>query len=297
MAKNSDISIVPYRDNISIKNYYKDVRKIEVLSGDKQVELAVKAKNGDQRSFDKLVECNLRFVISIAKEYTYSNMPLEDLISEGNIGLMEAVKRFDETKGFKFISYAVWWIRQSIMKAVCDNKSNIRLPINKINIINKMARAKDSLQQELERDPTNAEIANALDDVSEKDIKNIEKSSNFEVHIQDNIKGSEDLRYEDVLAGEGLDMLENDMNYVSLKKEIEQVLSTLSEREREILKMYYGIGGNEPMTLTEIGKKLKLTNERIRQLKTVALRRLRVFSKSSQLQDFLNCEINVNRTQ
>lgn len=275
-----------YKENVAIKNYYKDVKKTTVLSGDEQIKLAVKAKAGDKLAFDKLIECNLRFVISIAKEYTSSGIPLEDLISDGNIGLMEAVHRFDETKGFKFISYAVWWVRQSIIKSINDNKSNVRLPINKINSINKITKAKERLTQTLERAPNEAEIiANA--DVSVNDVKSYIMEGNFEFHLDEPVPNSDGLRYEDMLEGTDHDDMENRLNYESLRNELQHAMRGLTDREVSIITMYYGLNDSAPMTLKEIGQTLDLTNERVRQIMKEAIKRMRVFEKSIRLKDFL----------
>ncbi len=277
---------VDYKENIAIKNYYKEVKKTDILSGDEQIELAVKAKAGDKRAFDKLVECNLRFVISIAKEYKSSGIPLEDLISEGNIGLMDAVHRFDETKGFKFISYAVWWIRQSITKSINDNKSNVRLPINKINSINKITKVKEKLSQTLERAPSDAEILENSD-VTVSDVKSYRMDGNFDLYIDSPVQNMDGLKYQDMISGSDYEDLENKINHDALRKELKSAMSNLSEREVEIITMYYGLNDSTPMTLREIGQALDLTNERVRQIMKDSIKRMRVFEKSVRLRDFL----------
>lgn len=277
---------VDYKENIAIKNYYKEVKKTGILSGDEQIELAVKAKAGDKRAFDKLVECNLRFVISIAKEYKSSGIPLEDLISEGNIGLMDAVHRFDETKGFKFISYAVWWIRQSITKSINDNKSNVRLPINKINSINKITKVKEKLSQTLERAPSDAEILENSD-VTVSDVKSYRMDGNFDLYIDSPVQNMDGLKYQDMISGSDYEDLENKINHDALRKELKSAMSNLSEREVEIITMYYGLNDSTPMTLREIGQALDLTNERVRQIMKDSIKRMRVFEKSVRLRDFL----------
>lgn len=276
-------------DRTAIRNYYKDVKKTVLLSGDEQIELAIKAKKGDEEAFKKLIECNLRFVITIAKDYVSSGVPLEDLISEGNIGLMEAVKRFDETKGFRFISYAVWWVRQSIAKSINDTKSNIRLPINKINSINKITKVKERLWQELERPPNESELLDHTD-VSENDMKSYMLNGNFEFHIDDVVRDTDDMRYEEMLRGSDYEEMEQDMNFKELRLELQKAMSTLSDRERTILTMYFGLNDTEPATLREIGKAVKLTNERVRQVMLEAIKRLRVFNKSVRLRDFVKME-------
>lgn len=278
--------IETYKENVAIKSYYKDVKKTDILSGDEQIKLAIRAKAGDKKAFDELIKCNLRFVISVAKEYTSSGIPLEDLISEGNIGLMEAVNRFDETKGFKFISYAVWWVRQSIIKSINDNKSNIRLPINKINSINKITKAKEKLSQKLERQPTESEIID-LASVTANDVRSYLIEGNFESHLDEPVPNSDGLRYEDMIEGGDYEQIENNMNYESLRSELKNAMSSLSERENRIITMYYGLDDSAPMTLKEMGQALGLTNERVRQIMIEAIKKLRVFDKSVRLREFL----------
>jgi len=278
--------IETYKENVAIKSYYKDVKKTDILSGDEQIQLAIRAKAGDKKAFDELIKCNLRFVISVAKEYTSSGIPLEDLISEGNIGLMEAVNRFDETKGFKFISYAVWWVRQSIIKSINDNKSNIRLPINKINSINKITKAKEKLSQKLERQPTESEIID-LASVTANDVRSYLIEGNFESHLDEPVPNSDGLRYEDMIEGGDYEQIENNMNYESLRSELKNAMSSLSERENRIITMYYGLDDSAPMTLKEMGQALGLTNERVRQIMIEAIKKLRVFDKSVRLREFL----------
>lgn len=272
----------------SIKNYFKEIKKIELLSGDQQIELAIKAKAGDKSAFDKLVKSNLRFVISIAKEYKSSNIPLEDLISEGNFGLMEAVNRFDETKGFKFISYAVWWIRQSIVKSINENKGNIRLPINKINAINKITKAKEKLVQKLERPPTETELFNAIDgSLTIKEIKSTQTEGNFEFYIDEPISSSENLTFQDVIKNGDYQEMQHRMSHDSLKKALTKVMDDLSEREVAIITMYFGLGETPAMTLREIGGILNLTNERVRQVMKEGIRKMRVFENVQILKEFL----------
>lgn len=275
-----------FKENVVINNYYKDVKKTNVLSGDDQIKLAIKAKAGDKQAFDELIKCNLRFVISVAKEYTSSGIPLEDLISEGNIGLMEAVHRFDETKGFRFISYAVWWVRQSIIKSINDNKSNVRLPINKINSINKISKAKEKLVQQLERNPNESEIVEKAE-VTANDVKSYFMEGNFELRLDGGVPNSNGGCYEDLFEGPDHGDMERRINYEALRNELKNAMRDLSEREVSIITMYYGLNDSEPMTLKEIGQALKLTNERVRQIMKEAIKRMRVFQKSVRLKDFL----------
>jgi RNA polymerase primary sigma factor len=287
-----------HRDSVSLKCYYKEVRKHELVSGDEQTELAVKAREGDQLALKKLVESNLRFVLSIAKEYLYTGMPLEDLIQEGNLGLIKAVERFDETKGFKFISYAVWWVRQSILQSSYETGSSVRLPVNRINAINKVIKATEALSKELSREPTIKEISDfyinketGKSDLPEKDVRSAYADNGIEISLNTTVSDESATELHESIAGEGLKEMENGMNKHALQTEIEDVLDELTARESTILKMYFGLDGNEEMTLAEIGEKIDLTNERVRQIKEFALKKLRTFGNSSKLKEFLNCDI------
>lgn len=278
-------------NSISIKNYFKDLRKIEQISGAKQTELAVKAKAGDKAAMDKLIKCNLRFVLTIAKEYQYGNIDIEDLINEGNIGLIKAIERFDETKGFKFISYAVWWVRQSIMQFIYENGNMVRLPINKINAIGKVNKATEKLHHELDREPTSEEIQ-AFTKFSAEDVKSTYIDSARCFSIDQKINEDSESEFGDVIPGETLEDIEGKLNGESLKYEINTVLNTLTEREIHILNFYFGLNGSQEMSLKEIGDKLGLTNERVRQVKELALKKLRMYGKSSKLREFLNCKLS-----
>lgn len=276
-------------NSISIKNYFKDLRKIEQISSTEQTELAIKAKAGDKLALDKLVQCNLRFVLTIAKEYQYGSIDIEDLINEGNIGLIKAIDRFDASKGFKFISYAVWWVRQSIMQYIYENGSMVRLPINKINVIGKVNKASEQLFHELDREPTSEEIQEVTN-FSADDIKSTYIDSNRCFSIDQKISEDSETELIDIIPGETLEDIEGKMNGDSLKHEINSVLSTLTEREIQILNFYFGLNGSKEMSLKEIGDSLGLTNERVRQVKELALKKLRMYGKSSKLREFLNCK-------
>jgi RNA polymerase primary sigma factor len=285
------------RDSISLKAYFKEVRKYEQIDGKEQIDLAIKAKGGDQRAMNKLIQSNLRFVLKVAKEYSYTGMPLEDLIQEGNLGIIKAVERFDTEKGYKFISYAVWWIRQSILQAAYENNNSVRLPVNRINIINKVIKATEALTKELGREPSVKEISDFYKDedgkseLSEKDIRNSYADSNHEVSLNSTVSDESATELHESIAGDGLDELEGFMNKNSLKSEIDDVLGELTDREESILKMYFGIGDYEEMTLAEIGENIGLTNERVRQIKEFALKKLRTYNNSSRLREFLSCDI------
>lgn len=285
------------KDSISLKAYFKEVRKYEQIDSKEQIDLAIKAKSGDQRAMNKLIQSNLRFVLKVAKEYSYTGMPLEDLIQEGNLGIIKAVERFDTEKGYKFISYAVWWIRQSILQAAYENNNSVRLPVNRINIINKVIKATEALTKELGREPSVKEISDFYKDeegkseLSEKDIRNSYADSNHEVSLNSTVSDESATELHESIAGDGLDELEGLMNKNSLRSEIDDVLGELTEREETILKMYFGIGDYEEMTLAEIGENIGLTNERVRQIKEFALKKLRTYNNSSRLREFLSCEI------
>lgn len=270
----------------SSRSYFNDLKKLPVLSGDEQIELAVKARSGDRRAFNSLIESNLRFVVSIAKEYSSTNIPIEDLISEGNIGLMEAVNRFDETKGFKFISYAVWWVRQSIIKSINDNKSNIRMPVNKINALHKISKAREALFSKLERIPTDDEIISYDPDISLNDMKSFHLDTNFEHSIEDKVFGNENTTLESVLSNDDYDNMEASIHNSYLHQEINKCLSNLSEREAKVIKSHFGIYPFKQITLKEIGLELGLTNERVRQILKSALKKLRSYDSIVNFQEF-----------
>lgn len=288
---NNNVDFLLSGNSISIRNYFKDIRKIEVLSGEKQTALAVAAKAGDENAKRKLIECNLKFVLSVAKEFQHSGLPVEELIQEGNIGLMKAIDRFDETRGYRFISYAVWWIRQSILQALYETGSTVRIPVNKINANTKISRAKEKLYQKLDREPTAEELSQVLD-FKEKEITNILSESNFCISIDAKVSEDSDTEMSDIIPGETLDDIDEKINSDSLKSEINNVFETLTEREAKILNMFFGLNGYNEMSLKEIGEQLDLTNERVRQVKELALKKLRMFNQSSKLREFLDCKIS-----
>jgi RNA polymerase primary sigma factor len=283
----SDLSITG--SSTSLKNYFKDLRKIEDISGDDQIKLAIRAKSGDQKALKDLVECNLKFVLTIAKEYQYGNVSAEDLINEGNIGLIKAVDKFDPSKGFKFISYAVWWVRQSIMQYIYENGSMVRLPINKINIIGKINKASEVLFKQLDREPTQAELQ-AITDFTSDEIKTSYLDSSKCFSIDQKISEDSDSEMIDIIPGETMEDIDIKLNSESLKHEINSVLNTLTERESQILNMYFGLNGSKELGLKEIGDELNLTNERVRQIKELALKKLRAYNKSNKLREFLSCK-------
>ena len=276
--------------SLALKTYFKDLKSVELLNGVEQTELAIKAKLGDKKALHKLVESNLRFVVTVAKDYQYSNLPLEDLISEGNIGLIKAVDRFDPSKKIRFISYAVWWVRQSILQSIYENGSIVRLPVNRININNKINKTKDILFKELNREPTPKEISDFCH-VCEIDIINSYNDCNFVVELENPFSEESTNTLSDFLEGDEYDNFEKSHNRENDSFEINTVLSSLNKRESKIIKMYFGLETGQEMNLREIGEKLDLTNERVRQIKDFALKKLRTFGKSSKLRELLTSDM------
>ena len=274
------------RDSISLKAYFKDLRKLELIDGNAQTELAIKAKEGDQDAMRKLVESNLRFVCSVAKEYSYTGIPLEDLIQEGNLGIIKAVDRFDATKGYKFISYAVWWIRQSILQALAEQSRIVRLPLNQVGSLNKIKKASSKLEQEFQRPPSSDEIAHELD-VSETKIDSAMRISTRYVSMDAPLLSDDETSLIDVFVPNDATDTDDELIRESLRREIDRSLSTLSEKERDVINLYYGIGMPHGLTLEEIGAKFDLTRERVRQIKEKAIRRLRHTSRSKLLKSYL----------
>ncbi len=274
------------RESASLEKYLQDISKEGLITAEEEVELAVKIREGDQVALDKLVMANLRFVVSVSKQYQNQGLTLPDLINEGNLGLIKAAQKFDETRGFKFISYAVWWIRQSILQAIADQSRMVRLPLNQVGSINKIRKAFSQLEQEYERDPTANEIADALE-LTEDKIHESMKVSGRSVSVDAPFSEGEDGTLLDVL--QDLDCLSSDnllMNE-SLCAEVERSLATLTAREREILKLFYGINCKHCLSLEEIGERYELTRERVRQIKEKAINKLKHTSRSNLLKDYL----------
>ncbi|MEX2595675.1 MAG: RNA polymerase sigma factor RpoD/SigA [Salibacteraceae bacterium] len=260
------------RDNLTLDKYLSDVSREGMITQEDEVELTKLIKEGDQVALDKMVRANLRFVVSVAKQYQGQGMPLIDMISEGNMGLIKAAERFDETRGFKFISYAVWWIRQSIMSAIAEHARTVRLPLNQMNNIRKIRRASVSLEQEHQRPPTSEELSAFLE-YPEESIKSSILSSKRGVSIDAPMGDEEDFTLSDMLTGDGLSSTESAMHYGSLKLELERAMDTLNETERQILSKYFGVGCEE-ISLTGIAEELNLSKERVRQIKQRALKSL-----------------------
>ncbi len=274
------------RDIKSLDKYLQDICSEELLTPEKEVELAQRIKAGDQKALDKLTKANLRFVVSVAKQYQNQGLSLPDLINEGNVGLIKAAKRFDETRGFKFISYAVWWIRQSILQAIAENSRIVRLPSNQLGTLNKMKKEMAKLEQELERQPSEEELAERLGESVEK-VKTVLGISGRHISIDAPLVADEDVNFVDVLPSEDTPPTDDNLIKESLATEIERSLSTLTEYEREVIKMYFGIGIPHALSLDEIAMKFGLTRERVRQIKEKGLKRLRSSSKSKHLIAYL----------
>lgn len=275
------------RESLALDKYLNDIGKIAMLTADDEAELARRIRQGDEEALAKLTRANLRFVVSVAKQYQNQGLSLSDLINEGNVGLMKAAKRFDETKGFKFISYAVWWIRQSILQAIVEYSRIVRLPLNKVGSYNKVNEAYLSFIQEFEREPTNEELAEILE-MSPKEVGNMLKGNGRHVSVDAPLSGEEgDSTMLDVIADE--DDMGPDFRLMeqSLKDEVKQGLSILNIREVEVLSAYYGLEGQKPLTLEEIGEMYGLTRERVRQIKERAIRRLRKSYNRNNLRSYL----------
>jgi len=274
------------RESQSLDKYLQEIGKVELLTAEKEIDLAIKIKTGDQTALEDLTKANLRFVVSVAKQYQNQGLSLGDLINEGNLGLIKAAKRFDETRGFKFISYAVWWIRQSILQALAEQSRIVRLPLNRVGALNKIGKAYSNLEQEFEREPNALEIAQELDmDVNE--IADTLKISSRHVSMDAPFTQGEENRLLDIIENEELPNPDSGLMTESLKTEIESALSSLSERESEVIKLYFGLNKEHSLTLEEIGERFNLTRERVRQIKEKAIRRLRHASRCKNLKTYL----------
>lgn len=274
------------RESQSLDKYLQEIGKEELITAEMEVELARKIKAGDQWALEKLTKANLRFVVSVAKQYQNQGLTLPDLINEGNLGLIKAAQRFDETRGFKFISYAVWWIRQSILQALAEQSRIVRLPLNQVGSLNKINKAFSKLEQEFERPPSADELANVLD-IPEDKISDTMRVSGRHVSVDAPFVDGEDNSLLDVLVNNDSPKADFSLMNESLQREIERSLSTLTERERDVIKLFFGIGLNHGLTLEEIGAKFDLTRERVRQIKEKAIRRLRHTSRSKLLKAYL----------
>jgi RNA polymerase primary sigma factor len=275
------------RETASLDMYLHDIGRVELITAEEEVILAQKIKAGDQRALDKLVRANLRFVVSVSKQYQNQGLSLPDLINEGNLGLIKAAQRFDETRGFKFISYAVWWIRQSILQALAEQSRIVRLPLNKIGAINKINKTLSKMEQDLEREPSYDELGEVMD-MAPQDIRDTMRNNNRHLSMDAPLTLGED-------GGSMYDLMQNESSLSpdkeligeSLQLEITRALSTLTEREADVVKLFFGLGGKHPHSLEEIGEKFELTRERVRQIKEKAVRRLKHGSRSRLLKAYL----------
>ena len=274
------------RENQSLDKYLQEIGKINLLTTEQEIELAIRIKKGEQAALEHLAKANLRFVVSVAKQYQNQGLSLGDLINEGNLGLLKAAKRFDETRGFKFISYAVWWIRQSILQSLAEQSRIVRLPLNRVGALNKIGKAYSNLEQEFEREPSADELAKELDmEVSE--VSDTLKISGRHVSMDAPFTQGEENNLLDVIQSDLQPSPDHLLMDESLREEIEQALSTLSEREAEVIKLYFGLDKENSLTLEEIGERFNLTRERVRQIKEKAIRRLRHTSRSKNLKAYL----------
>ena len=279
---------VTNRETASLDKYLQEIGRVDLITAEEEVELARKIKAGDQVALEKLTKANLRFVVSVSKQYQNQGLSLPDLINEGNLGLIKAAQRFDETRGFKFISYAVWWIRQSILQALAEQSRIVRLPLNKIGSINKINKAFARLEQEFERPPTAVELAESLDmtlDEVKQSLKNAGRHVSMDAPLKEGDESSSTMY--DVLRLGDSPSPDDDLMTESLRKEIERSLRTLTPREADVIRLYFGLNGEHPMTLEEIGERFDLTRERVRQIKEKAIRRLKHTSRSRILKGYL----------
>ena len=279
---------ITIRESKSIDQYFLEIGNVDLLTPGEEIDLAIKIKNGDEDAQEKLVKANLRFVVSVAKHFQNQGLSLGDLISEGNIGLIKAAQRFDETRGFKFISYAVWWVRQGIMQAIADQSRVVRLPLNRVSNLTKISKAFRDLEQEFERKPTTEELAKILD-MTTDEVAYLLQISGRQVSMDAPLKAGDENKTTmmDVLPNEHQPLPDKDLMNESLKNELANALSILSSREAEVIKLAFGIGSGNKATLEEIGERFNLTRERIRQIKEKALRKLRGSKRSDRLITYL----------
>jgi len=274
------------RENQSLDKYLTEIAKVDLITAEEEVNLARRIREGDQMALEKLAKANLRFVVSVAKQYQNNGMSLGDLINEGNVGLIKAAGRFDETRGFKFISYAVWWIRQSIMQALAEQSRIVRLPLNRVSSLNKISRAFSELEQKFQREPTHEELSVKLD-INIEEIEINQRISGRQVSMNAPFVTGEDNSLLDVLENNGEDKPDQGLMDGSLRKEVQRALSTLSDRESDVISLYFGLNGKHPLTLEEIGLAFSLTPERVRQIKEKATIKLRQNGRSRLLKSYL----------
>ena len=275
------------RESQSLEKYLQEIGKVDLLTPEEEVDLAKRIKQGDQIALEKLTKANLRFVVSVAKQYQNQGLSLSDLINEGNLGLIKAAQRFDETRGFKFISYAVWWIRQSILQALAEQSRIVRLPLNKVGSLNKINKAFSMLEQTFEREPSSEELAEQLE-INAEEVETTLGVAARHVSMDAPFVEGEDNSLLDVLANTATPGTDSALEYKeSLRREIDRSLGTLTERQCDVIKLYYGIGVEHPMSLEDIGEKFGLTRERVRQIKDKAINKLRGANRSKLLKNYL----------
>jgi RNA polymerase primary sigma factor len=274
------------RESQSLDKYLQEIGKVDLLTPDEEVELAKRIKEGDQIALEKLTKANLRFVVSVAKQYQNQGLSLGDLINEGNLGLIKAAQRFDETRGFKFISYAVWWIRQSILQALAEQSRIVRLPLNRVGSLNKISKTFSELEQKFEREPSPEELAEVLE-VTTAEVVDTMKISGRHVSMDAPFVQGEENSLLDVLENDSELTPDSGLMTDSLRREVQRALSTLTQRESDVVTLYFGLNGEHALTLEEIGEKFSLTRERVRQIKEKAIRRLRHTSRSKALKPYL----------
>ncbi|MBK7651693.1 MAG: sigma-70 family RNA polymerase sigma factor [Flammeovirgaceae bacterium] len=274
------------RESQSLDKYLQEIGKVDLITADEEVKLAKRIKEGDQIALEKLTKANLRFVVSVAKQYQNQGLSLGDLINEGNLGLIKAGQRFDETRGFKFISYAVWWIRQSILQALAEQSRIVRLPLNRVGSLNKISKTFSELEQKFEREPSPEELAEVLE-VTTAEVIDTMKISGRHVSMDAPFVQGEENSLLDVLENDGEEKPDSGLMTDSLRREVQRALSTLTQRESDVIALYFGLNGEHAMTLEEIGEKFNLTRERVRQIKEKAIRRLRHTSRSKALKPYL----------
>ena len=274
------------RESQSLDKYLQEIGKVDLLTPDEEVDLAKRIRAGDQLALEKLTKANLRFVVSVAKQYQNQGLTLGDLINEGNLGLIKAAQRFDETRGFKFISYAVWWIRQSILQALAEQSRIVRLPLNRVGSLNKISKTFSELEQKYEREPSPDELADVLE-VTTNEVVDTMKISGRHVSMDAPFVQGEENSLLDVLENDAEGTPDSSLMNDSLRKEVQRALSTLTQREADVISLYFGLNGEHSMTLEEIGEKFNLTRERVRQIKEKAIRRLRHTSRSKALKPYL----------
>ena len=274
------------RESQSLDKYLQEIGKVDLLTPDEEVELAKRIREGDPMALEKLTKANLRFVVSVAKQYQNQGLSLGDLINEGNLGLIKAAQRFDETRGFKFISYAVWWIRQSILQALAEQSRIVRLPLNRVGSLNKISKTFSELEQKFEREPSPDELADVLE-VTTNEVVDTMKISGRHISMDAPFVQGEENSLLDVLQNDTEETPDNELMNDSLRREVQRALSTLTQREADVITLYFGLNGEHSMTLEEIGEKFNLTRERVRQIKEKAIRRLRHTSRSKALKPYL----------